>query len=346
MSHTRPDPFRGRIRPWLVSHPPASRAVERALHPWHHVLKPWLVARGGTRRPVEQNLVVSGVPRGGTTWLAEVLGGISRSALLYEPLNLDGKEAAARGLSASPRLRFVPPEGEWPEGETFLRKLLTGERIVPRTLRHTGLREALAAETWIVKLVVGSRLLRWLAETFPLPPPVLLLRHPCAVVASRIRLGWKERAVRPHAAPGLLDGRPELERLLEGLETPEERMAADWCLDVHAALSTPEPHPWTVVTYEELVVRGVPTLGRIFGAWGRNVPEASVARLRTPSATTATGAGVLEGAGLLAGWTRQLEGEEVERILSVVSAFGLDFYGPDPEPDHRRIPGHPGVGIG
>ncbi|HEX4932048.1 MAG TPA: hypothetical protein VFV33_02645, partial [Gemmatimonadaceae bacterium] len=44
-----------------------------------------------------------------------------------------------------------------------------------------------------------------------------------------------------------------------------------------------------------------------------------------------------EGADPRTGWRQRLDDEQVERILRVVRAFGIDFYDEATEPDLRRL---------
>lgn len=65
--------------------------------------------------------------------------------------------------------------------------------------------------------------------------------------------------------------------------------------------------------------------------------EDAVKRLKVPSASTKERSNVLTGKDPLEGWTENLTQEQIERILRVVSTFGLDFYGEDLEPDYSRL---------
>ena len=143
---------------------------------------------------IRQTIVIAGSPRSGTTWLAELLNTIPRSAILWEPLFLD----------ADPQLpkigfgwrTYVPPDRDRPEMEAYLRRVLTGRVLNPWTLQRTSLRDVYRVKRWIVKFVRANMLLPWLTLRFPTRRPLLLVRHPCAVVASQIRNGaWANPAI-------------------------------------------------------------------------------------------------------------------------------------------------------
>lgn len=59
----------------------------------------------------------------------------------------------------------------------------TGANIVtPLTVSHLPLGRAAAPRRWIVKFVDANLMLGWLATRVPVKTPVLMLRHPCAVI--------------------------------------------------------------------------------------------------------------------------------------------------------------------
>lgn len=290
---------------------------------------------------ISNTIVMTGSPRSGTTWLSEVLHTIPRSCILHEPINPNAvSEVNALGLGWRP---YIAPEADWPEAEEFMMRVLTGQVLNSHTARRASLAEILRNERWIVKFVRASRLLRWMTEKFPIRTPILLMRHPCAVVASQMR----HPAWSPTASP-LVDSRflgayPWVSDILADIETLEEVLAATWCMDYFAPLSTPKPHPWLLVTYEKLVRYGEEEIHRIFNALELEVPKSAVNYLRTPSMSVRGHSPILIGEDLLAGWTKYLSKEQVKRILHLVSAFGLDFYGEGLEPDYERLEDQPVV---
>jgi hypothetical protein len=186
--------------------------------------------------------------------------------------------------------------------------------------------------TWIVKCIRMNRLLPWLTERFPTRAPVLVIRHPCAVIASQIAAGWAPPT--EHPDPDLLSDFPQARSVIEGLETDEELRAAGWALDTLVPFSSPTPHRWVTLPYE-IALRGEEVLDPVFANWGITRPRGLLERMRKPSSTT-----TLRGAARadpLTAWTKQLSSDQIRRILDVTKALGLDFYGEDPAPDESRL---------
>lgn len=141
----------------------------------------------------------------------------------------------------------------------------------------------------------------------------------------------------PPYCPDFIAAHPQFADLHNHLKTPEEKLAASWCMDYYAPLSLPKPHLWQLVTYEKLVQEGETELQRIFGTWDMEIPPEAIARLQIPSATTAEASNVYQGKDPLSGWKEHLTPVQIKRILSLVELFGLDFYSEDLEPDYERL---------
>jgi len=283
---------------------------------------------------LSETLVVAGGPRCGTTWLAELVAGVPGAALLFEPLHVGNvPDAKAAGFKWR---TFLEPDSSWPEGEAFIEKVLRGKVTNWHTTSQIALRSAIRPELWVVKLIHANLMLGWLAKTFPIRPPALIIRHPCAAVASRSQQGWKPLNRAPRI-PGFLAAYPQFGPVLDQLTDLVEFRAALWCIDYFVPLSLPRPYPFHLVTYEGLVRNGARELSVLFDRWGLEVPPKAEERLGRPSQTTQKGASVYSGDDPLAKWRKDLSREEVAKILRVVEAFGLDFYSEALEPDYDRL---------
>lgn len=294
-----------------------------------------LILRATSRRSYDlaNTLVIAGSPRSGTTWLAELVQTIPRTAILFEPEHLT-RVAAARDAGLSWHTSKEPGES-WPEGDDFFARVLRGEILTPWTTSLVPWRRAIAPHRWIVKLVDANFLLGWLAGRFPIAPPLLLLRHPCAVVASQLRMGWA-----PVASPQLvpfLEKHPPAAAILDSLGTPVEFSAALWCMQTLSPLLLAPPRPILVVTYEMLVRDPTQELAKVFRTWNLPIPEGLKAAAGRWSATTNRASVPGGSADPRTSWQTQLTNEQVESILRVVHAFGIDFYSDATEPDLQRL---------
>ncbi|MBX2977774.1 MAG: sulfotransferase [Flavobacteriales bacterium] len=273
-------------------------------------------------------------PRGGSTWLEEMLNTIPRTATIWEPLDIRNNPAF-REVGFWWR-QHIPEGVDWPEAEALFDDLFAGRMLSPYLTQSTTPRALEEADRLVVKFVRGNLLLPWLVERFPLPKPVLLIRHPCAVVASMITHGaWNKLEPVPQVIPahphdGLLRGYQDV---LGNVSTIEERYASIWCMSNAHVLTHPNnDRAWTTVYYEDLIMDTEATLQRIFAPWGMEVPEAALTMSRKASRTTRENAQVHDPQAQLRAWKKALTPEAQERIIAMVKRFGINAY------DHEILP--------
>lgn len=282
----------------------------------------------------KKTIVLFGSIRGGTTWLAEVLSSIEGHLLVFEPLHPHYVPEVRKVIDY--RNTYVPVENNWPEGHKFFTRVLSGKVANSWTMSQTSIREIFQAKRLVVKFVRGNFLLEWLAVNMDVVTPILVIRHPCAIVASQMNKGW------PSNKKVLLNNRyfnkyPELKSACNLLSKPEELDALAWCLRYHAPLSASKPYPFLLVSYENLVRNGRQELEKIFNAIHVHLDEKAIDQLSKPSDTVTKASQVVTGEDPLAGWTHKLTEQQIDNILAVLKIFDMDFYSRSLEPDYEKM---------
>lgn len=172
-------------------------------------------------------------------------------------------------------------------------------------------------------------MLPWLCNSFEIPPPIFLIRHPCAVIASQIKYGWANAQYAPESPP-YLDSYPLFHAALSQLGSDVEYLAAAWALDQLPVLLHKKPHPWLIITYEELFLRPEKTIRKICEQLDLEIDiEQAVDKLNIPSSVVSR-----TGISGLSGWKRQLTSEQIDKILRTVNTFGIEFYDSQDEGDY------------
>ena len=289
-----------------------------------HLLKRALAGRFGEGSV----LIQSSSPRSGSTLLSQVLAAIPRTCVLFEP-ELVNYVPEAEAAELNHRIYVEPGD--------FLacrRALLRSRFFRPRDQqmdRRPDVPRRRAHPTNDYQVRSCNRLLPWMCSKYNLAPPVFLIRHPCAVVASQMNYGWLGQH-RP-IVPAYIEKFPMFKRTIAELEHPEEYLAAEWVLDQLPALFQPQPHPWTIVTYEELLLNPEPTVSKIAQSWNLEIDmDRAMSRLKRPS-TTVSKSGI-RGIG---GWKNDLSNLQVSMILDTIRKFGIRFYGEEAEADYTLL---------
>ena len=317
-----------------INDPRSLRVRNLALSQIRGVLNPLQIRAAGLQFDARDALVISGFPRSGTTWLAQTLASSPGLGVLFEPMNLlRVREARAAGCRWE---NFREPSESWPEGEVFFRAVFGGRVLNRWTVSHLPLSKARQVERWVVKFVRANQLLGWIINHFLIAPPVLVIRHPCAVYSSWIQRGWPVSAEFPHWDP-FFRSFPSFRDTVLRLTTPEERLAAQWSMHYYTAFQHLEPRHYLLSPYERLVRDGRREVDRILSVWG--VPQSDgLSELLSRPSGKASGQVAAEAGQRPPDWTRRLPTVAIDRILRVLSAFGFDFYTEEAEPRYDQLP--------
>lgn len=305
-----------------------------------------------SRCSAEESVVIAGVPRAGTTWLLELLRTLPGRKALNEPLLY----RTARHEYGFGWHKYIAPAADAPRQRRYLERTLRGQaREIPAWFFEAESQpgkvlEHVTRKKLIVKFCRLNRALHWFARQFDVQGIVLMVRHPCAVVASMLQQGaWKESRLRGHGptrAEQALHGetlpdalRDPFEPVLERITTQVEVLAVHWCLDHYVPLLQHVEcgYPWVLAPYERLVTQGEEELRRIAEALGIGLTAEMRDRLREPSSSVVDQVHQRPERQLKK-WRRRLSEQQVEDILRVVDEVGLSqFYTDANEPNYDRL---------
>lgn len=199
---------------------------------------------------IKRAIVVAGNYRSGTTWLAEMLTrGLPHYALLFEPIRAYYLTMQRAGV-VQWRPYITDDNADEKVLEAF-RQVLSGRMVERDTLARTDAQAVRHAQGLVVKLVRGLMCLRWLVDTFEPRHTFVIIRHPCAAISSQLRVdAAKGTPLDAEELDAFFARHPEVEPFVP--RGPVTRLAFWWAASYQEALSTPKPHPWTLLRYEDL----------------------------------------------------------------------------------------------
>jgi len=269
---------------------------------------------------LRKSILVAGAARSGTTWLGDLIASQIPCRLLFEPFNPD-LVPEYRSFSY---FQYMRPGSENPEFRAFARMVFTGEihnRWVDRQ------NERIVSEYRLIKEIRANLALKWLHENFPEIPIIFLMRHPCAVVSSRMELGWAtDSDIQPFLAQPDLTADYLCDHLefIRNAKTEEEKHAIIWSISNLVPLKQFQPGELKIIYYEYLCTQPEIVLPAIFTSMGQRYDDTAMDKINRPSQTTRETSAIVNGKDQLSLWKQKLTPLQIDNILRVVEKFGMD----------------------
>lgn len=302
-----------------------------------------------------------GVPRSGTTWLMSILEEAGKFRVVFEPFNPRFYPTVRRYLKRHLKPIYRPYlylyEDDMGTREYALRVLLG--RVAglwyfsPKRMFYKNVRWLLSNRV-LVKDIATTRLLPWLAywfrgtETWKVQY-LLLIRHPCAVIESQIRVGIgnplrvlplevaKKALLRDaYRIRELAPIRDEVIRLVDSITKPVEFLAALWSIDYYIPLYHAGQLPIRVTIYEELALHPATALRNLLESLGLGWDGQSLTREVLRRSSTSAEA-VAKTVTNVYKWRERMTKQDVASVISIVHKFGLTFYNEKIEPDYDSL---------
>jgi hypothetical protein len=298
--------------------PPATRLRKEYRRIFHRVCS--LLYRDAERE-LSKSIMLAGSGRSGTTWLAEIIASQAPSRLMFEPFH-PGK---VRGYRRFEYFQYMRPDDYNTELAEYCRAVFSGEirnRWIDREVDH------LFPRFRVIKDIRANLLLRWMHDRFPEVPLLFIIRHPAAVVLSRMGERWdpsmdlRHLLSQPSLTADFLRDRMEV---IERAETVEAKHAVVWCIHNLVPLEQFRSSRLNVVFYENLCTQPEVEIPEIFRTAGLSYQASIFSQLNAPSATTKLVTGREGGEELIGRWRRRLSPSQIDNILAVVRGFGLDY---------------------
>lgn len=276
--------------------------------------------------------VISGSPRGGTTWLYEVIEKNSNGFGIWEPLHPKSMQDFYKDTNQWFH-KFVPANEKNEELEKYFNALLKGHFITESLLqKNSKFRTYKSTSFLLQKYCRLSPLLPWFSNFFPEVKIVQMYRNPLAVVSSQMRHGaWNyKKEYNGYELTGL-EYQPsyyqQFEEVLSTIKHPEEVLAATWALDMIPTLNYESPNVLKM-KYEELFSNPELNFAKIFEFFDLKLPDNLSDIIKKPSSTTKQGSNIIDNPEQqLLTWKKHLNEEQTNRVRVILSKFGFSQIG-------------------
>ena len=279
------------------------------------------------------SVLICAIQRSGTTWFGDVINYDNEYRSMYEPFH-NQYVPEVKGFKI---WQYLRPDDDSPE------YLIPATAIFEGRIRNrwiSAYNRRFVARRRLIKDVRSLMMIGWIRKHFPEMPVILLLRHPCAVLNSLLKLHWHRSA----AAQVL--GQPQLmEDHLEPFRADFESAAGDvdnhllaWCANYYVALRQLKGQHVFVAFYERFLAEPRDEIARLFTFLDRPFDDRVFKRMAIPSvqarvARHGDSSAIVTGGNPIDAWRNHITPEQIDRTLSLLERFGLDsIYGSDSMP--------------
>jgi hypothetical protein len=274
-----------------------------------------------SNRDLHKSILVAGTARSGTTWLGDILASQLNGRIMFEPFH----SRKVKAFNQYHYFHYMRPDEKDEALADFCQRVFSGDI---RDKWIDNYIEVLRPQYRVIKEIRANLWLKWIHNQFPQVPILFIIRHPCAVVLSRMTLNWDtDRDIEPFLAqPKLLeDFLGQKMDVIRDAKSPEEKHAVIWCVSNLIPLQQFQKEELNVIFYENLCIQPEAEVARLFQSIQLDYHNSLFTALEAPSTTTVLSSAIVTGANRVNSWQNKLTSRQIDNILSVVRAFGLDY---------------------
>lgn len=264
-------------------------------------------------------------PRGGSTWLTEIIKNVPHTAIVWEPLHL--KYSNTFDSIGFQWRQFIPENVCWSEARVRFEQLLEGKDWNVFSSQMTNPLEFFLAKHLIIKFCRANRLLPWFVNQFqPKYKPVYMVRHPFAVVQSQLKQGGWDSPFKKFEIPKspFVQFEEEHYDFLFSLNSKPELLTAVWCISNKQTIDNDRNgKDWIFLTYEDLFLRPEEMVKHIFDVWGLEVP---ISINYSKVSATSKGTDTKNKLAQLSKWQEAFTSDDIQRMSKVLEHFEIKLY--------------------
>jgi len=261
---------------------------------------------------------LAGTGRSGTTWIQELVNYNNDYRIMFEPFHSNKIDQIKHWnyrqylKSDDQRKRYIDP----------------AECILSGNIKHPWIdarNHKLVVRKRLIKDIRTQLILHWISQKFPDIPIVLLLRHPCAVANSKIKLGWDSH---------LNDFLTQRELVNDYLEPFRNHIQKSedifdnhiflWCIENYIPLTQFSENQILVTFYETICENTQSEAERIFSFLGRSLPESILEKAAKPSTLSREWSAVVNGSDSINSWRKNISHMQIKRAVDILQIFGMD----------------------
>ncbi|MEP2023981.1 MAG: sulfotransferase [Reichenbachiella sp.] len=278
-------------------------------------------------RDLTENIYLFSDPRGGSSWLSQILENVDNRTVIWEPFHpTRGLLKPSLGLNSKNGSRFSIPENvEWPEAREQFESIFKGEKINGYSISATPSKYFID-KPYVVKFIRANGALPWITKQFDIKA-IHLLRHPISTALSQIKAFKSKRTTGPLKIPNLryTEHYAIHFEFLQTLSSHLENQVALWCIHNKEALDHKDKK-WYTLYYEELLIDPVKELTKINSFCDFSNTEVLKEAMSKKSRTDFAGDLRKSTTEQLSKWRNFVSDVELNQVQRVLDYFEIKIY--------------------
>lgn len=275
-----------------------------------------------------QSVFLAGTGKSGTTWVQEIINHNNSFRVMFEPFH----SLKIPLLNKWNHRQYIQEDNS---DEKFLKPAAS---ILSGRIRHPWIdqcnRKHLPRKR-LIKDIRANLFLKWIKHNFPEIPIILLLRHPCAIANSKLKLNWKTHNNDFLIQNDLMDHfLNPFKKVIENSEDMFDKHIIMWCIENYIPLRQFSKGEILITFYENICNSPQKESKRIFSFIGqKELPNEELEAFTKPSSHCRKDSAIIAGDNLINSWKKQITKQETERAVDILSLFGLNhIYGTESMP--------------
>ncbi len=267
---------------------------------------------------LDRTVFLAGSARSGTTWVQDIIDYNNEYRVIFEPFHSE-KTAILKNWN---NRQYLRPEN------TDSNFLIPAEKILQGKIRSVWtdkFNKKIIARKRLIKDIRTNLSLKWIDTQFPEIRTILLLRHPCAVANSRMKLGWQDHLGEFLKQDDLIEDylHPYLDIINNTTDT-FDRQIIMWCIENKIPLKQFNNGEILVVFYEDLCVDAQKVIEDISSYLVNEYPKNFLDQISKPSALSRKDSAINKGTDLIGAWKNNTSKDQLDRAIKILKAFGMD----------------------
>jgi hypothetical protein len=266
----------------------------------------------------KSSIFLAGNARSGTTWISDIINFRNEYRYIFEPFHpykVDiCKEFQYR--------QYLRPGNQDKHILEIANSILSGQ------IRNNWIdsrNKKIISRQRLIKDVRANLMLKWIYTNFPGIQLILLLRHPCAVANSWMKLNWHAGLDHFLLQKDLMeDYLNPFQKEIESASDTFEKNIFSWCIQYYVPLKQFKKGEIYIAFYEKFCENPNYEAAKLFSFLGKKSDDIAFAKLTRPSSESREDSAIISGDNLVNSWRVYITGQQLQRAIDILTLFGLD----------------------